>query len=158
MTDDDICGHPTQGGDGPPCQHPASEGNSCWIEAHGGSSETGRDFALDESDHETVLEAARTGASKSGCARAAGVDRASLDRYLDAHEDFRAAFERARARGEQRLIADGLRDPDTDSSMAKFLLSTSFDYVKTEKREHSTPEGQGPLMVIESNSEGEEGN
>lgn len=156
MTDDDICGHPTQGGDGPPCQHPASEGDSCWLKAHGGSSETGRPFAIEDTDHDDILQAARMGASKGGCARAAGVDRASLDRYLDAHDDFRAAFERARGRGEQRLIDGGLRDPDTDSSMAKFLLSTSFGYVKTEKREHSTPEGQGPLMVIESNGEATE--
>lgn len=136
MSDEtDRCGHPTQGGDGPPCQHPATEGDSCWIDAHGGDVSVGRDFAIEEADHEAILEAARNGVSKRGCARVAGCDRASLDRYLDAHADFRAAFARARGQGERTLIADGLRDPETDSSMAKFLLSTSFGHVKTEKRE-----------------------
>jgi hypothetical protein len=95
----------------------------------------GREFALDEGDHDDVLEAAETGMSKAGCARAAGVDKASLLRYLDAHEDFRTAFERARARGESELIHGGLRDEDVDTSMAKFLLASSFDYKKTERRE-----------------------
>lgn len=158
MTDDDICGHPTQGGDGPPCQHPASEGDSCWLKAHGGDATPGRPSKFNEERANTVLEAARRGKSKAGCARAAGVGEATLERWQDEHDEFRSAFRRARSAGEDQLIDDGLRDPDTDSSMAKFLLSTSFDYVKTEKREHSTPEGQGPLMVIETNSDADGSN
>ena len=38
----------------------------------------GKDFALDEGDHDTLTEAAKTGLSKRGCARAAGVDRKSV--------------------------------------------------------------------------------
>jgi len=99
-------------------------------------SSKGRDFTIDESDHEDILEAARLGKSERGCARAAGVSSwAQLDRYLDAHDDFRSSFERARARGESELIDGGLRDDDVDTSMAKFLLASSFDYKKTEKRE-----------------------
>lgn len=130
---DDICGAETAGSG--ECQNPATEGDSCWIDSHGGDVTPGRDFAIDADDHDDILAAAREGLSKSGCARSAGATKDSLRRYLDAHDDFRADFARARQAGERTLIHDGLRDPDTDSSMAKFLLSTSFDYIKTEKRE-----------------------
>lgn len=148
---DDVCGAPTDGGDGPPCQHPTTEeGDSdrCWVDAHNdaetGVDPGGREFAIDESDHGDILDAARMGASKAGCARAAGVDKASLLRYLDAHEDFRTAFTQARAKGEQQLIRGPLyeqppegprEEPQMDGQHARFLLSTSFDYKKTEKTE-----------------------
>ena len=131
---EDICGAETA--DGTPCQHPATNDNSCWIDSHGGDTAVGRDFRIGPDDHEDILEAAREGKSERGCARAAGVSSwAQLDRYLDAHPDFRSSFERARARGESELIEGGLRDDDVDSSMAKFLLASSFDYKKTERRE-----------------------
>lgn len=60
--------------------------------------------------------------------------------------DFLQAFMRARSAGEQRLIQGGLADPNVNSQMAKFLLSTSFDYVKTERRE-VTGEGGGAVEV-----------
>ena len=112
----------------------------------------GKDFALDEGDHDTLTEAAETGLSKRGCARAAGVSHTALQRYLDAHDDFRASFAQARSRGETELIVGGLRDEDFDTSMAKFILATSFDYKKTEKREvegsmEHTGEGGGPMEV-----------
>ncbi len=110
-------------------------------------SSRGREFAIDQADHEDILEAARMGKSERGCARAAGVSSwAQLDRYLDAHPDFRSSFERARARGESELIEGGLRDDDVDSSMAKFMLASSFDYKKTEKKE-VTGDGGGPVQV-----------
>lgn len=134
MTNQETCGHPTS--DGTPCQNPASDGNSCWLNEHGGNAApSGRDFSLSEEDHDDILDAAREGLSKSGCARAAGVSHTELNRYLESHDEFRAAFAQARAQGEQVLVERGLYDPDADSSMAKFLLSTSFEYVKTEKRE-----------------------
>lgn len=130
----DICGHPTT--DGGKCQNPPTEGGHCWIDTHGGDvSGHGRDFSIDDNDHDAILEAAEDGVSKRGCARAAGVSHTELQRYLDAHPDFRASYARARNKGERTLIRDGLRDPDTDSSMAKFLLASSFDYKKTEKVE-----------------------
>ncbi|GAA0539763.1 hypothetical protein ABNG02_15650 [Halorubrum ejinorense] len=140
MTDDtELCGADTT--DDQPCQNPAGDDGSCWIPTHGSDDDDvenpqGRDFAIGEDDHEAILEAAREGKSERGCARAAGVSSwAQLDRYLEAHPDFRSSFERARARGESELIEGGLRDEDVDSSMAKFLLASSFDYKKTEKRE-----------------------
>lgn len=146
---DDICGHPTQGGDGPPCANPPTEGEHCWLDAHGGDVENGRPPSITTADHSAILDAAREGLSKSGCARAAGSTIDSLNRYLDKHPDFRETFARARGVGEATLVEDGLRDPDTDSSMAKFLLATSFDYVKTERREHAG-DGGGPLMIIDN--------
>jgi len=130
---EDICG--AECTDGTPCEHPAG---SCPVPSHSdqdADNPQGRDFSLSEEDHETILQAARDGKSKSGCARAAGVSHTELRRYLDAHEQFRSAFRRARGRGEEKLIEGGLYDDDVDSSMAKFLLSSSFDYTKTEKRE-----------------------
>jgi len=106
----------------------------------------GKDFALDEGDHDTLIEAAKTGLSKRGCARAAGVSHTALQRYLDAHDDFRASFAQARSRGETELIVGGLRDEDVDTSMAKFLLASSFDYKRAEKRE-VTGDGGGPVEV-----------
>ena len=55
-------------------------------------SEFGADDVVDErtGDHDTLIEAAKTGLSKRGCARAAGVSHTALQRYLDAHDDFRA--------------------------------------------------------------------
>ena len=106
----------------------------------------GRDFALDEGDHDTLIEAAETKKSKRGCARSAGVSHTALQRYLDAHDDFRASFKQARGRGEAELIEGGLHDDAVDTSMAKFLLASSYDYKKTEQRE-VTGEGGGPVSV-----------
>lgn len=147
---DDICGAETA--EGTPCQHPAGDNGYCWVPQHnptpdGGTDPGGRDFVISDDDHEDILDAARAGLSRSGCARAAGTDKDSLRRYLDAHDEFRADFMRAREKGERRLAERGLMDPDVDGQMARFLLSTSFGYVKTEKRElehsgevtHDTP-------------------
>jgi len=145
MTDEDtdICGVPTEGGDGPPCQNRAGENGRCWIPTHNNpdaENPQGRDFKITPDDHAEILEAARIGASKAGCARAVGVDKASLLRYLEAHDEFRTEFARARSRGEQRLLTGPLEKgpeghTELDGSHARFILSTSFDYEKTEKRE-----------------------
>jgi len=106
-----------------------------------------------EDDHEAILDAARDGLSKAGCARTAGTQKQNLQRYLEAEEnaDFRDAFARARARGERRLLAGPLVDregePDMDGQHARFILSTSFDYVKTEKRELENT-GDEPLSEV----------
>lgn len=145
----DLCGHPT--GNDEPCKNTATEGDSCWIDAHGGSTTLeGRPTKFNDERAREAIEAAENGLSKAGCGRAAGVDKASIRRWVDKNptfegrggeeRNFRPAFAHARAEGEQMLSEGGLNDPDMDSQMARFLLSTSFDYVKTEKREleHST--------------------
>jgi len=142
----DTCNAETTGDE--PCQNPTIDDGDperCWIPSHndsGAENPHGRDFAIDEDDHETILSAARDGLSKGGCARAAGVTRDALSRYLDAHADFRADFMQARGEGERKLVKgalfneqDALRE--MDGQHARFLLSTSFDYVKTERKEHA---------------------
>ena len=139
---DDVCGHPTEGGDGPPCELPASKSDGR-CHHHTETDERangGREWTIDESDHEDILTAAREGFSKAGCARAVGVDEKTLRRYVDAHDDFRRDFMRARHRGERTLLKGPLVDregePESiDGQHARFLLSTSFDYQKTEKKE-----------------------
>jgi len=126
--------------------HMLGEASAKAILDKGGGTNRGNDFALDADDHDDILEAAEDGLSKRGCARAAGVSHSQLQRYLDAHEDFRSSFAQARARGETELIRGGLHDEDVDSSMAKFMLASSFDYKKTEKRE-VTGDGGGPVQV-----------
>ena len=140
-----TCNAPTT--DGGECQNPTTDDGDperCWIPSHNdpdAENPHGREWTITEEDHDVILEAAREGLSQAGCARAAGVDEKNLRRYLSKHPDFRRDFAQARERGELRLIRDGLRDPETDSSMAKFLLSTSFDYIKTEKRELTGEDG-----------------
>jgi hypothetical protein len=157
MTDtDDICGHPTT--DGGRCQNPVTEGDSCWIDSHGGDVDGhGRPSKFTEQRAERAIDAAREGKSKRGCARAAGVSKSTFDDWLDENPpleggDFRPAFRRARAEGESTLIDGGLRDDDVNTSMAKFLLASSFDYQKSEKREvdashEHTGEGGGPIQI-----------
>lgn len=142
---DDVCG--AECADGTPCQHPAG---SCPVPSHSdpdAENPHGREFSIDEDDHDDILDAARDGLSKAGCARAAGVDKASLLRYLDAHPDFRTAFRRARSEGEQTLVREPLYDDDMDGQHARFLLSSSFEYVRTEKQELENT-GDEPLADV----------
>jgi hypothetical protein len=152
---DDVCGYPTA--KGTPCQHPTTDdgdADRCYIDAHNEadteSGDPGRDWSIDEADHDDILEAAELGASKAGCARAAGVEKSVLHRYLNAHDEFRNAFARARARGEQRLLRGPLigddAGPDMDGQHARFILSTSFEYAKTERKELTGEDG-GPVEV-----------
>lgn len=158
-TDADTCGADTTGD--APCQNPTTEDGDparCWIPSHNdpdAENPHGRDFALSEDDHDDILDAAKMGASKAGCARAAGVDEASLRRYLDAHDDFRRAFAQARAEGEQRLLRGPLfREEDArremDGQHARFLLSTSFDYKKTERKEVTGADGEAVDLEVSS--------
>jgi len=146
MSEDvEQCGHIKN--DGEPCTYtPKYDDGKCGVHSELNDDGPGRPFALTEDDHEDILEAARMGASKAGCARAAGVDKASLLRYLNTHTQFRMAFTQARAKGEQRLLSGPLmQDKNAERQMdgqhARFLLSTSFDYIKTEKRELTGEDG-----------------
>lgn len=145
------CGAETTSGE--PCQNNA---DSCpWHtnEDTPDTSENGRPSKFNEEREKQALKAAAMGKSKAGCARSAGVGKATLERWLDEHDSFRNAFTRARAQGEEQLIDGGLRDENVDSSFAKFLLSTSFDYVKTEKREISGAGGSGIEIVLGDDDE-----
>ena len=145
MGDDELCGAETSKGG--TCQNPA---DSCPWHNTDDPPDTGRDFTLSEDDHDDILEAAKLGMSKAGCARAAGTGPDQLQRYLNAHEDFREAFMRARFTGEKELVRNALYKqdpegptgrPEMNDQHARFLLSTSFDYIKTEKRELTGEDG-----------------
>jgi len=140
--------------DGEPCQLPASrdDGRCHHHTETGERANGGRDFAIAERDHEEILEAAELGASKAGGARAAGTTRQALDRYLEAHPDFRTAFARARHRGERELLRGALfrsndddETPDMDGQHARFILSTSFKYAEKTEVENT---GDEPLTEL----------
>lgn len=155
--DTDICGAETTGD--APCQNPAGENGRCWIPSHtdpDASNPAGRPSKFTDDRARIALDAARQGLSEAGCGRAAGVSHTTIGRWKEIDPEFetesgerrqfRAAFRRARNAGESTLIENGLYDPDTDSSMAKFLLASSFDYVKSEQHEH-TGEGGGGIVI-----------
>lgn len=151
---DDKCGS-TDTTTGEPCQRPAGWGTESDIgpckDHPTAESNRGRPSKFDDGPALRAIEAAKEGQSKGGCARSAGVTRRTLNRWLDANptftdlegeqQEFRPAFMHARNIGEEKLVRWGLYGEDDDgrdidSQHARFLLSTSFDYVKTERREH----------------------
>ena len=140
----DLCGEVK--GNGDPCENPVKYADGkCGIHSDITESEQGRPTKFTDERARDAIQAAKEGKSKAGCERAAGIGNGTIDGWLErTHtfenengllDSFSQAFRRARARGESKLITDGLRDSDTDAVMARFLLSTSYDYVKTEKRE-----------------------
>jgi len=146
----DVCGYETT--DGQPCELPPSRSDGrCHHHTDAGERKNGgRDFAIDTSDHDAILEAAELGASKAGCARAAGTTRQALQRYLDSHEDFRTDFARARHRGERELLRGALYESDDetrdmDGQHARFILSTSFKYAEKKELENT---GDEPLTEL----------
>ena len=167
----DLCGAETTSDQ--PCQNPAGENGRCWIPSHNPDDDDenpgGRPSKFTDDRAQDAVEAAREGLSKAGCERAAGVGDGTINNWLDANpkftdesgeeREFLRAFRRARKVGESELVQGGLYDDDVDSSMAKFLLASSFDYKKTESREleHDTAED----AAFEFNvvfSEGDDGN
>lgn len=159
---EDICGYEGTT-TGEPCRNPA---DSCPVDSHSQTRTDGaggRPSKFTDERAMDAIRAARDGLSEAGCGRAAGVSHTTIARWKDKNptfedgsgetHEFRAAFRRARNAGEEKLVTGGLTNPDVDSSMAKFLLSTSFGYVKTEKRElEHTGEDGSPLQVVINDS------
>lgn len=153
---DDICGAETSSTD-EPCQHPVG---SCPVPSHSSDdvdvNPQGRPSKFTDDRAQDAIEAAEEGLSKAGCERAAGVGDGTLNNWLEANPTFEdedgeerqflRAFRRARRAGESELVHRGLYDDDTDSSMVKFLLASSFDYKKTEQREVTGEDG-GPVEI-----------
>ena len=151
---DETCDWPTTKDTA--CQNPPTgDDGRCWIDSHGdfeAENPHGRPSKFSTGRARDAIEAARQSKSKSGCARAANVDLATLNRWLDDNptvdgEDFRAAFAQARKDGETVLVQGGLRNDEIDTSMAKFLLATSFGYVKTERREVDAADGPIEFVI-----------
>lgn len=158
MSNDEQCGETKN--DGEPCTYPAKhEDGKCGV--HTGCTDTdpgGRPSKFNDRRAQLAIGAAKEKKSEAGCARAAGVDENCIGRWKDANpsftdedgteKEFREAFTRARATGESKLIHGGLHNPNVDASFAKFLLASSFDYVKEEKQEvEHTGEDGGPIEV-----------
>lgn len=123
MTETDTCGHPTPNG---PCKNPATEGDHCWIDAHGGDVDGhGRPSKLDDV-WDDVMAAASEGLTLEGIARVAGVGVSTLRDWRSENDDFSAALKRARAKGERRLIKD---------ADAEFILERSYGYTKEQEVE-----------------------
>ena len=86
MEDDaDVCGHETA--NGTPCQNPATDDGSCWLDAHGGSAApSGRPSKLSHSRQEEICQAVEAGKSLTSAARMAGVDRTTVYGWIDRGE------------------------------------------------------------------------
>jgi hypothetical protein len=135
---EDTCGYDTPNG---PCQNPATEGDSCWIESHGGHvSGHGRPSKLDDYE-EDILTGARQGMTLAGCARLAGVDESTLHRWINKYDEFRKSLKRARAQGELQHLQS------VNDSGSQFILERSFGYTKSQEIEHSGDVDTGETEV-----------
>lgn len=165
MSDQDICGYEDTT-TGQPCRHPAG---SCPVTSHAeaapdGGNPQGRPSKFTDDRAQAAIEAAELGKSIRGCERAAGVSHGTIDNWLDRNPRFETAdgderqffssFRRARGVGETTCIENG-RSEDGDASFEKFLLASSFDYKKTEKRELTGDEG-GAIEVSIGGDDGPE--
>lgn len=137
------CGHPT--GDGGECQNPATEGDHCWIDSHGGHVDGHGRPSLLEEYRDDILTGARQGMTLAGCARLAGVDESTLHRWINKYEDFRKSLNRARAHGELQHLQS------VNDSGSRFVLERSFGYTKTEKREVEHAGDGGGAIEIQVN-------
>lgn len=126
---DDTCGHPTA--DDTPCQNPATEGDHCWLDAHGGTVEPGRPReAPDKATQEKVASAVESGSSIREACRRSGVHPEQFYRWMqygdeeDAgpFQEFRERLVRARGEGEaqyrETLLTLAEETGDTATLMA----------------------------------------
>ena len=162
---DDECG--VEQGNGEPCDNPVKYADGkCGIHSEINGGTTGRPTKFNDERAQAAIEAAREGKSKRGCERAAGVAEGTIANWEEQGHTFTDesghtasffhSFAQARARGESRCIENARRE-DGDPSFEKFLLASSFDYVKTEKQETevSGPDG-GPIEINIGGDDGSE--
>lgn len=137
---DELCGETK--GNGEPCENPAKFADGkCGIHSDINGDTQGRPTKFTDERARAAIEAAREeGKSVRGCERAAGVAEGTIRKnwlksnYQFVNEDglvdsFIRAFAQARAQGESDWIEEG-RSGDGDSSFAKFMLSSSYDYAE----------------------------
>jgi len=135
-------------GNGEPCDYePKYADGKCGH--HSSETEKGRPTKFNDDRAHLAIEAALDGKSEAGCERAAGIGQGTLageGAWLDQGHmyetesgllaNFSQAFAQARAEGEDGWIDEG-RGKDGNSPFAKFMLASSYDYKKTEQREHN---------------------
>lgn len=130
---EDICGHPTA--EGEPCQNPASDGDSCYLESHGGSvSATGRNREPPtKQQQENIASVIESGGSIAEACRRAGVHRETFYRWMEYGDEedagpfqaFRDRLVRARGEGEAQYrstlleLAEASEDTATIMAMLK---------------------------------------
>lgn len=108
----------------------------------------GRPSKFTDENREKILETAKEPIKTRDVARSVGVGKSTLYDWLDEHPDFSDSFKRARSEAARELVRDGLADPDVDTSMVRFLLERTFEYVKTERLEHEHGGvGGGPIEI-----------
>lgn len=135
----DVCGHPTKGGEGPPCQNPATEGKSCWIPAHGGSAEDhGRPFPSPEKlnlqRQEDIAQTVEQGKSLSAASRMSGITPSTTIRWLQLGEeqdegpyaDFYERLTRALGHGQDTWESMLLAAAEDDPATIMAVLKTQF--------------------------------
>ena len=113
----------------------------------------GRPLKYTEDKADDAIEAAEKGMPVNASARAAGVWPKTIENWLDKSLDddcdkipvsFFQRFMRARFEGEKKL--HDRAEEKEHASFEQFLLSTSFKYKKTEKKELTGEDG-GPVQV-----------
>jgi transposase-like protein len=143
---EDICG--AECADGSPCELGTTQpDDKCHLHTAHDPSHVGRDkIEPTDTRREQALEAAEDGLSMGGCARAAGVSKDTLYRWLDEHPDFSTDFARARARAEKDLARDALQE-EVNPRMAQFLLARAFDYTERQEIEHDGEIDTGNIVI-----------
>ena len=168
MTDDaDVCGHETA--NGTPCQNPATDDGSCWLDAHGGSAApSGRPReAPDRSTQETIASVVERGGSIREACRRAGVHREQLKRWMDYGEEedagpfqeFRDRLVRARGEGEAEYrttlmeLAKETGDTATLMAMLKQRFPDSWGEVDRGEQADGNVEVSSEVVTVESINE-----
>lgn len=156
---DDICGHPTGGGGS--CKNPATEGDHCWIESHGGHvSGHGRPTKLNLQRQEDIAAAVEQGKSFSLACRKSGITPQTGIRWLQEGEgetegpfnDFYERLTRAKGHGqdvwESRLL-DVAEDPATIMAILKTQYPDEWGGAKRGEQEGSSTVINIPDSVAE---------
>lgn len=133
-------------GNGEPCGYDAKYvDGKCGHHSTVTADNRGRPSKFTDKRARLAIEAAREESkSKRGCERDAGVAKGTIDNWLEQGHTFKTedglianfftAFTRARGDGESKCIQKA-RSEDGDASFERFMLASSYDYKKTEKRE-----------------------
>ena len=166
MSDDEVCGHPTQGGDGPPCQNPPGENGRCHIPSHNPGDDRenpGRPSKYDDETAREAIDAVPEQKTIKGVEAEIGLGEGTLNKWLQQdltfvdesgeERDFFNAFRQARARVMADLVNGPLYEPPEEAppdhrqmngQHARYLLASSYGLTKTEKHQHEdVTEGDG---------------